>query len=121
MKLVMIKPEHCVSKAEQQIIFAVVEDNGDRCYISPVNSQLERTPIASVVEVVETACLRFIGETDLLLTENPANVISLYIGRVQIKKLKQLCNQNNMPVDNYPAMAQILLDWVITLPVGIIS
>jgi hypothetical protein len=47
-KLVRIKSEFCSCEAEHQAVYAVVEDNGDRCMISPVNCTLPIVPIETV-------------------------------------------------------------------------
>ena len=54
---VRIKPEFCESKNEPRIIYKVIEDNGDRCLIEPVKSEMAIKPTEMVekymVEVIE--------------------------------------------------------------------
>ena len=59
MKLARIKKNWCDSKKEEQSIFAIIEDNGDKCVIAPVNCDLPIVP----TQVIYANMLDIVGDT----------------------------------------------------------
>ncbi len=59
MKLCRIKRHRCDSHAERNMIFAILEDNGDRLVIAPVNSTMSIVP----TELVANTDIDIVGDT----------------------------------------------------------